>query len=271
MSYTDFDMRMKRYEYVSRNYLVRRMPVIMRIDGKAFHSFTQGFQRPFDSILHQAMNQTMKYLCENIQGCVFGYTQSDEITLILKDYNKITSQGWFNYNVQKMCSIGASMATYAFNRYFKEIAEGYQYECATKFETEGSCGEGSVEFNYCCALSSAISKGAMFDCRAFNIPKEDVCNNLIWRQQDSTRNSIQLAGQSYFSHNELNKKSTDKIQEMLFSQKGINWNDYPTEYKRGVCCIKNMCEVDGVQRNQWMLDYDIPIFTKDRNYIESRI
>lgn len=115
--------RMKRYEYVSRNYLTRRVPVIIRIDGKAFHTFTKGMRKPFDRVLMSAMQETMRFLCANIQGCVFGYTQSDEITLVLTDYASIRTDAWFGYNVQKMCSIAASMATLAFNKAFTEQAE----------------------------------------------------------------------------------------------------------------------------------------------------
>ena len=110
--------RMKNfYESVPKTKLIRRMPVAIRIDGKAFHTFTKGFERPFDEVLMRTMQDTMKYLCENIQGCVLGYTQSDEITLILVDYQKLDTSAWFDYEVQKMCSISASMATMAFNNY----------------------------------------------------------------------------------------------------------------------------------------------------------
>ena len=111
--------RMKEfYESVPKTRLVRRTPVAIRIDGKAFHTFTRGFEKPFDSVLMKAMQETMRYLCKNIQGCVFGYTQSDEITLILIDYQKLDSSAWFDYEVQKMCSISSSMATMVFNKYF---------------------------------------------------------------------------------------------------------------------------------------------------------
>lgn len=119
MNNSDLGKRMKEfYEQVPKTRLVRRMPVMIRIDGKAFHTFTRGFQKPFDDILIKSMQETMKYLCENIQGCVFGYTQSDEITLVLVDYKKLTSSAWFDYEVQKMCSISASMATMIFNKVF---------------------------------------------------------------------------------------------------------------------------------------------------------
>jgi tRNA(His) 5'-end guanylyltransferase len=240
--------RMKEfYENRSKTYLTRRTPVIIRLDGKAFHSFTKGFKRPYDEVFHEAMNNTMKYLCANIQGCKLGYTQSDEITLLLTDYTTLTTDAWFGYGVQKMCSIAASMATLMFNKYFRDAIN-------KKFT-------GTIEdFDHFKALSMARDKGAMFDARCFNIPKEEVVNCFIWRQQDATRNAIQMLGQTHFTHKELQGKSCSDIQDMLMLQKGINFNDMPTEFKRGVCCIKT--EVG------WCLDQEIPIFTQDRNYVE---
>lgn len=110
--YDSLGDRMKGYENIARNYLTRRIPTIIRVDGKAFHTFTRGMEKPFDRILMTTMQNTMKYLCENIQGCVFGYTQSDEITLVLTDYATITTDAWFGYNIQKMCSVSASMAMF---------------------------------------------------------------------------------------------------------------------------------------------------------------
>ena len=117
--------RMKIYEAVSKTKLVRRMPVAIRIDGKAFHTFTRGFQKPFDNVLMKTMQETTKSLCENIQGCVFGFTQSDKITLILIDYQTFETDAWFGYKVQKMCSIAASMATMAFNKCFTKNVEDF--------------------------------------------------------------------------------------------------------------------------------------------------
>ena len=111
--------RMKTYEYVTRYKLTRRLPVIIRLDGKAFHTFTKGFDKPFDEIMIDTMQLTMKYLCENIQGCKIGYCQSDEISLLLVDYDKPETEAWFDNNLQKMTSISASMATLAFNMFFK--------------------------------------------------------------------------------------------------------------------------------------------------------
>lgn len=264
--------RMKCYENVTRNYLTRRAPVIIRVDGKAFHSFTRGFKKPFDGIFVKSMQETMKYLCENIQGCVLGYTQSDEITLVIIDYEKIESCAWFDNNIQKMASISASMATLAFNKYFSanvyKYIEDYKKEHQLIFIEEDN--------KYYNTLIDAIKKGAMFDSRVFTLPKEEVVNCVIWRQQDATRNSINSVGQANFSHKQLQNKSCNDVQDMLMSEKGINWNDYATTLKRGSCCIKMPQKInDGTKqesiRNKWIIDNEIPIFTQDKEYINSRI
>ena len=266
MKHDELSTRMKEnYENRSKTYLVRRVPVIIRLDGKAFHTFTKHFKKPYDEIFHSAMNDTMKYLCENIQGCKVGYTQSDEITLLLTDYDTLSTDAWFNYSVQKMCSIAASMATLEFNRQL------YNYWTANSFEEDNSS-------DYLDDVFAAINKGACFDARCFNIPREEVTNCFIWRQKDATRNAIQMLGQVCFSHKELDKKSQNDIQDMLMTQKGINFNNMPVKFKRGVCCYKTEQEHIEVDfqtkkevrslRSTWVLDYDIPIFTQDRHYIE---
>lgn len=256
MKYDALGTRMKKYEYVSRTHLVNRCPVIIRIDGKAFHTFTRGFKKPFDEVLVRSMQETMKYLCENIQGCVLGYTQSDEITLVLVDYKKIDSCAWFDYNIQKCASISASMATLAFNRFFSEIVKKQ-----AGFELYDRLLD-----TYC----RAIERGAMFDARAFNVPKEEVTNCVLWRQNDATRNSIEMVGHANFSQNQLHKKSCNEIQDMLMLQKGINWNNFPTHLKRGSCCIRKVDETTG--RSKWVIDTEIPIFKGDgRKYIDDLV
>ena len=275
MDRTTLGDRMKNnYENITRYYLTRRMPVIIRIDGKAFHTFTRGFKKPFDDILVKTMQDTMKYLCENIQGCVLGYTQSDEISLVLTDYAELTTDAWFGNNLQKMCSVSASMATLAFNKAFICNISKQSKKFYTEYLEE-------KDAFYIEILENAMNKGAMFDSRVFTIPKEEVCNYLIWRQQDATRNSIQSVGQANFSQKELHGKSCNKIQDMLMLQKGINWNDYSTTLKRGSCCIKaddSLTEYDEVgnicgytERSKWVIDNEIPIFTQDRNYVEKLI
>ena len=269
----DLGRRMKEYyEQIPKTKLMRRCPVIIRIDGKAFHSFTKGFKRPFDNVLIESMQETMKYLCENIQGCVLGYHQSDEISLVLVDYHKLTSNAWFDYEVQKICSIAASMATVAFNKIFEQNCIEY-----SQVVPNTELGRKVMD-----VYSKASEKGAMFDARCFNIPKEEVTNYIYWRQLDATRNSIQMVGQANFSHKELHGKSCNQIQDMLMTQKGVNWNDYPIYQKRGSCCVKESYStvdlstytgsVDAITRTRWIIDKEIPIFKgEDRNYIDKLI
>lgn len=280
----DLGCRMKEYyEQIPKTKLMRRCPVIIRIDGKAFHSFTKGFKRPFDDVLIESMQQTMKYLCENIQGCVLGYHQSDEISLILVDYQKLTSAAWFDYEVQKICSIAASMATMAFNKLLYKKIDDYANtdEVLADLYEDVQSDKEKIQ-RYFSALKDALMKGAMFDARCFNIPKEEVTNYIYWRQLDATRNSIQMVGQANFSHKELHGKSCNQIQDMLMTQKGINWNDFPIYQKRGSCCVKERYStvdlatytgsVAAITRTHWVIDKEIPIFKgEDRDYIDKLI
>ena len=228
------DRMKENYENRSKTYLVRRMPVIIRLDGKAFHTFTRGFKRPYDKVFHYAMNETVKYLCANIQGCKLGYTQSDEITLLLTDYDKLDTAAWFDYAVEKMCSISASMATLAFNKAFEKGISDY-------IDTVNALQDSELEEErkYVEILMNALTKGAMFDARVFNIPKEEVINCFLWRFLDCERNSIQMLGQTYFSHKELHGLSCAQIQEKLFQKYSINWSKYPEDFKNGVCVKRN--------------------------------
>ena len=262
--------RMKEYyENIPKTKLMRRAPVIARIDGKNFHTFTRGFKKPFDDILIKSMQETMKYLCENIQGCVLGYTQSDEISLLLVDYKNLNSSAWFDYEVQKICSIAASMATMAFNKSFAKNAEEFMTDCATSYETEGLCDKGTEEYKLCEVYQKAIEKGAMFDARCFNIPKEEVTNYFYWRQLDAIRNSIQMVGQSHFPHNILQYKTCEDIKDMLYVKDEIVWELLPTYKQRGSCCIKQDYIYENILRKQWIIDNNIPLFKDEgRDYIE---
>lgn len=279
----DLGTRMKEYyENIPKTKLMRRTPVAIRIDGKAFHTFTRGFKRPFDEILIKSMQETTQYLCEHIQGCVLGYTQSDEITLILVDYKKLDSSAWFDYEVQKLCSISASMATMAFNQAFTSniyqmmalFHGGEPEDMAIVKEEFGLTDEdlelGSDFWENRWTLYQQKMGTAMFDARAFNIPREEVTNLVYWRQLDATRNSIQMVGQANFSHKELQGKNCNMIQDMLHEEKDINWNDFPTYLKRGSCVVKHQSLTDGSWR--WIVDKDIPIFKGEgREYIEKLI
>lgn len=264
--------RMKEYERRNQYWLQRRTPVAIRVDMKAGHSFTKGFKRPFDEIFIKSIQETAKYMCENIQGAVLSYQQSDEITIILQDYATFETDAWFGYRTDKLCSVAASTATFAFNRFFDRFVNSYyDVESCMQYPENYNPDELKLVETYC----KASSRGALFDARCFNIPKEEVANLIYWRQLDATRNSIQMVGQANFSHKELQGKSCNDIQDMLMLEKGINWNDFPIAQKRGSCCIKK--EIPCTDRlagykTAWVIDTEIPIFKgEDRKYIEELI
>lgn len=224
MDKTSLGDRMKAYEGAFKHSLPARMPVVIRVDGKAFHTWTKKVkaERPFDDKLIGSMQVTAVELCKEIQGAVLAYTQSDEISILVHNYKRLTSQGWFANEIQKMVSISASLASSVMTE---------AYGCRT-----------------------------LFDSRVFILPESEVVNYFIWRQQDASRNSIQMLARAHFSHKECHNKSGEDLQEMLFSQKGINWNDLPATKKRGSCAVRDFI-------GAWAVDTNIPIFTQDRDYI----
>lgn len=242
--------RMKAYEKSANNFLLKRLPVIIRLDGKAFHTFTKGFNKPFDNIFMETMQETCKYLCKNIMNCKLAYTQSDEISLLLINYETNETESWFNNNIQKMVSVSASMATLEFNRIFRGKVLNSKNEKSLPVET------------YIKKIDTA-----MFDSRVFVLPKEEVNNYFIWRQQDASRNSINMVAQSLFTYKELQSKNCEQMQEMMFCKFNINWNNYPTTQKRGSCIVKEKFDKNGAVRTQWVVDTEIPIFTQNKDYI----
>lgn len=271
---TALSIRMKEnYENRSKQYLTRRIPTIIRLDGKAFHTYTKGLDRPFDEGLIEDMQETTKFLCENIQGCKMGYTQSDEITLVLTDYDSLETSAWFDYNVQKMTSVSASIATAKFNQLRLQRNFNIINEAVVDLNDAG------VEAKIRVDNLSNQQVLAFFDSRVFQIPeKEEVVNCLIWRQRDAEKNSISMLAQSLYSHNELHKKNSSDMQEMCF-QKGHNWNDLHFSKKRGSFIVKNTY-INGqpykkdnlealtteVVRSKWEV-IETPFFGKDRNSI----
>lgn len=260
----DLGSRMKEfYENIPKTKLMRRTPVAIRIDGKAFHTFTRGFKKPFDDILIQAMTDTTEYLCKNIQGCVFGYTQSDEITLILIDYQTLNTSAWFDYEVQKICSIAASMATLKFNMAFKEAILNEEWEWKNSL-TPQSVEIQEAHSNYIATLKKAAQKGAMFDARCFNIPKEEVANLIYWRQLDAMRNSIQMVAQANFPHKELQGLNQEALKEKLHLEKNIIWDNYPIYKQRGTAVYKSAS-------GDWIIDKGMPILKYNWHYIQDLI
>lgn len=261
--------RMKRYENVNRNYLTPRTYTIIRVDGKAFHTFTKKFKRPFDEDLVDMMDTTALYLAKKVQGCKLAYVQSDEISLVLTDFDDLNTSAWFDGNIQKIVSVSASMATAEFNR-----------QLLMKYI---QAGKGSIQPYLISATEVSLMKLAEFDSRTYTIPtKTEVMNYLIWRQKDATRNSIAMVAQSLCSASELKNKNGDQQQELIF-QKGQNWNDYDNGLKRGrlimrvpVNVPKNLIDFDPtnpdtfVKRNVWRVDAP-PIFTQDREFLSGLI
>lgn len=233
--------RMKSYETVTKQFLMKRTPVIIRIDGKAFHTFTKRFERPFSDTMHQLMIYTTNQLVRNIQNAVLGYTQSDEISILLTDWNTLTTDQWFSGNIQKIVSVSASMATGYFNAAYHEY-------CDSKSDKQ-------VDFQ---------NETAFFDARVFNLPFAEVTNYFLWRQQDASRNSVQMLARAYFSHKELHGKNNSQIQDMLMLQKFVNWNDIATWKRRGSCVYRN-------EDGEIVTDYNIPLFTADREFIDNHL
>jgi tRNA(His) guanylyltransferase len=244
----DLGDRMKEYEKACERYLTRRIPLVLRVDGSCFHTWTRGLERPYDNNLRACMEYAAYSVCTEVSGARFAYTQSDEISILVIDYQSVNTEPWFSYRGNKVESVAASICTAGFNT----AALTYLPEHVKK-------------------------KGfAIFDARAFNVPKEDVLGCFLWRQRDCEKNSISSLAQAHFSHKELHGKNSSDKQDMLMLQKGVNWNDVPTHYKRGTALYKvqvvspNPVNPDGpeVARSKWVVDHEMPIITKDRPYVE---
>lgn len=252
---------------------------MFRIDGKAFHTYTKGLERPFDEGFVEDMNATAVYLCEQIQNAKCAYVQSDEISVLVSDFDTITTDAWFDNNLQKMVSVAASLATSRFNQLrLARAAEGL-----LRFAHKTVSDENETIISRLAAAITAI-KPAQFDARAFQIPQaSEVKNYFIWRQQDATRNSIASVAQSLYSHKELNGKNSNQQQELIF-QKGLNWNDFNSRVKRGGF-IEKVTYVNGVDvrnikdseialtdvvRNKWTV-VECPIFSQETSFLDTRI
>lgn len=249
MSQDNLGDRMKSYEDASRHYLPRRLPLVIRLDGKAFHTYTRGLQRPYDGRLMEAMNDVTKVLCQQVQNVVMGYTQSDEISLLLMDYKDQKTTSWFDSNLQKMASVSAGIAS-----------------------------------AYLTAESPLIfreMRPAVFDARVFVLPPHEANNYFIWRQQDWNRNSLAMLAQSLYSHRELQGKGRAEQHELCF-QKGFNWAAYPSHIKDGRVIVKRQVEkpytidepdgtreIGTVYRSEWYVPTETPIFAQDRDFVKN--
>lgn len=262
---------MEDYERASRTFLDDSEPVIIRIDGKSFYTAITNLVKLFDDkVLLEAMRETMLKLCENISGCVFGYTQSYEITLVLASYKNNKTEPWFKNDVQKICSNSAAMATLYFNNAFNKLLN----------EAHILITNRSIEKYRECLYS------AIFDARAFNVKHSDVPWNLVWRQRDAMRNSIQRVGHAYLNHKQMVNKNPEEIVEMLKLELGIWWEEFPTRLKRGSACYKvpavakaidtkpleclgvTTNEIPTIERMEWRVDTELPVFSDVPEFIE---
>jgi tRNA(His) guanylyltransferase len=190
--------RIKRYEAASNPMMLTKCPVFIRVDGKAFHTWTRSFQRPFDQALIDAMVQATIDVSRQMMGFKLAYVQSDEATFCLSDLDTHQTQAWFGNELNKLVSVTASM----FTAHFNSLITNPNYE------------------------------PAIFDARAFNVPLADAPNVFIWRQKDWERNSLQMLARSHFSHKALDGKKHADIHEMLHSV-GVNWADLSKQLKNG--------------------------------------
>lgn len=225
---SELSLRMKSYEDSAS--LPAKTPVIIRLDGKAFHTFTRGFTKPFCDGIHAAMVHTAEVLAREISGVVLAYTQSDEISLLLSDWDQETTLGWYAYKAQKMVSVSASIATLAFNR------------------------------------TLPTETGALFDARVMSMPFEEVVPYFVWRQQDAERNSVSALGQSVFSHKQIHGKSTTELKKMLV-ESGSPWESVSPWFQRGSCVVTRREMVGEKLRRVVYRDHDIPRFNEDPDYI----
>lgn len=276
--------RMKNfYESRNKSFLPRKSYIIIRIDGKAFHTYTKNLSRPFDDGFMEDMDNTAIYLCKNIMGAKFAFVQSDEISILLTDFEKINTEAWFDNNIQKMCSVSASMATSKFNqlrtrrKLLTDIVEVEKLADLDK-EYNKNCSVGELNIKKSLSIKEMINRFndcslAEFDSRVFQIPqKNEVENYFIWRQQDTTRNSILSVAHSLYNQKELSGKNTKLLQDLIF-EKGINWDNYEAKYKRGRIIVKeNYQELnsDKINRSRW-ISVAPPIFTQNKEFLQNII
>lgn len=199
--------RMKRYEHSYRLAFPRRLPMVIRVDGRAFHGYLRGAAKPFDMPFIEDMGHVAVALCTEISGSVFAYHQSDEISVLVQDWTSEHTEPWFAGELQKIVSLSAAIAT--------------------------------------SALGARRPGRPLFDARAFVLPNTvEVANYFCWRERDAVRNSISMAAQAHFSHRRLQGVNGKAMQEMLFQEHGVNWNDYPVECRRGQVAVKASGERD---------------------------
>jgi len=243
----DLSDRMKKYEEASRMSLPQRMPLIIRVDGKAFSKYTKHLpDKPFNRDFISIMEGVAMALCHNIQGAELAYSQSDEVSVLVHSYKTFDTQPWYDNQLQKIVSVAAAIASSTFT------AKSWRL-----FKTGDERAHVGVE----------DIEPAYFDARAFIIPESEVTNYFIWRQQDAVRNSVQMHARSLFSHKQCEGKNVSTMKDMC-RDAGQPWENLTPTIRKGRCVKKNYCPLSG-ERQGWKVDTDIPMFGEKREYVES--
>ena len=227
--------RMREYENAYRHYLPKRLPILLRLDGCHFHTLTKYLGKPWDIPFSEAMWATTTTLCDTLATCKLGFQQSDEITLLLINYTKLNTEPLYNNGLQKLVSTTAALASARFNELIHQVYPRLPL--------------------------------ATFDCRAWILPKEEVNNAFVWRQQDARRNSVNALAQHHFSSHDLQGLHVDACITKL-REVGVDYDKLPTWQQRGMCVVTEKYTRNGVTRQRWIHDLEIPIFSQDHDYVD---
>lgn len=273
--------RMKSYEEINRSFLIPKLHTILRLDGRAFHTYTKKFKKPYDEILIHAMNETAKYLCANIQGAQFAYVQSDEITIYLSDATDLETQMWYGGNIQKMVSVSAAMATAVFNKAIMLSDVETELDSILVYNTCNK--EPKMDVGFCIEQLLKKLKTAEFDSRVFQLPNDhEVVNCVLWRQQDCVRNSVSSVAQYLFSHKELHGKNVAMMKDMIKSKvimmkttmnsDVVDWDemDPALKYGRLIQQVQLTDVKTGSIRNSWSADA-CPLIMDDKTWLYDKI
>ena len=248
--------RMKAREAAVGCALPPKMPAVLRVDGRAFHTLTRGFDRPFDATIEDCIERVALALCAEIGTATLAYCQSDEVSVLLVDYPNPATEQWFGGRRSKMESVAASVATAAFS-------EGL-------YAALGTCAD-AVRADL---LRSRLFR-AHFDARAFPVPVHDAPNYFLWRQRDAVRNSVMAAGRAVLPHRRMHGMRRDGVLAAL-REAGSPWEDLPTRQRRGLAVVRRpttRAAPDGgaVEGSEWFADTEPPDFGDDRGYVASRL
>lgn len=245
--------RQKNYESFSDYSLTPRLPVIIRVDGKNFSNITRKCDKPYDPIIQAALVDAAAFAISDMQGAVFAYTQSDEITFILRNDQSLESTPWFQNRLLKISSITSSLVTLAFN-------------------------------NFLNLKGVSLAGPALFDCRVFVVPSiTEAVNNIIYRQGDCVKNSVSSAAQNLLTQKlgtsialkSLFKKKTDEKRKLVKEVCNIDFDEYfPSSFRHGVGIYKVPTLINkenNIIRNKWFKDWDLPLFIENKPFISNLI